>query len=772
MYDVVNLKKLLFRKEFTLITDLIQALDPSVSVHLVNGEVLFGPAAAATELLPGLPLELPTTFVPSPQCCPIAVESVVHGWVMGQRKAPAIAALLSHLATREAEKRTLAQELLTKYKEISLLFNLSERVIDSLDVEDVSLLTLDEACRLLEADRGAVFLRAEAGTIKCVATLGGVVVADTLNDLGTNSWSSLVTLGRGEIVNDVAQDQRYCSITMEDIVSLIIVPLKSKERLMGTIVLMRSHDKPFTAEDLKMFTTLACQASGIVGALLHERKLKESRQNDLVFRLSSQIRDSLELSVILETAVKEIQMVMHLDRCMFLWCEMQGEMLMPLRSTSVTAIMSPKCSSTDMHALNIVTEAKADNVPTLIGTYPAATVGGLAAVLLNQVQVRIDDVERYKEAELCIFLREQGFGAFLAMPISTRSGRIGVLGCATHGLPRLWTDDEVSLLRSVSNQLAIALDQSELYEQSRVAAAIAEDKAQQLEQALTQLQTAQMQLVQSEKMSSLGQMVAGIAHEINNPVNFIHGNLPYMGEYMRHLMELINCYQQEYPHPSSNIQSKAAQIDLDFLLSDLPKLQQSMTLGTERIQDIVLSLRNFSRLDEADCKTVDLHEGLDSTLLMLEHRLKPYSPFPGITVQKYYGNLPLVECYPGQLNQVFMNLFTNAIDALEEAALKQPQQHSTLNLSIHTEQLDEAQVLICITDNGLGIPAAIVSKLFDPFFTTKPVGKGTGLGLSISYQIITESHQGDLSYHPNPLGGSAFAITLPIVQPHKIVSPR
>ncbi|AFY47329.1 PAS domain S-box [Nostoc sp. PCC 7524] len=286
-----------------------------------------------------------------------------------------------------------------------------------------------------------------------------------------------------------------------------------------------------------------------------------------------------------------------------------------------------------------------------------------------------------------------------------------------------------------------------------------QQQAENLEDTLRELQQTQAQLIQSEKMSSLGNMVAGVAHEINNPVNFIHGNLIPASEYAQDLLHLVELYQIHFPYPPAEIQAAIINIDLDFLKEDLVKLLKSMRVGTQRIREIVLSLRNFSRLDEAEFKQVDIHEGIDSTLMILQNRLKVKPEHPEISVIKEYGNLPLVECYPGQLNQVFMNLLSNAIDALEDSFLGEQGK-----IHIRTELIKNNWVRIRISDNGVGISAAIVSKLFDPFFTTKSIGKGTGLGLSISYQIVVDRHGGKLSCHSEPGQGADFVIEIPISQ--------
>ncbi|MBH8561348.1 amino acid permease [Nostoc sp. CENA67] len=271
------------------------------------------------------------------------------------------------------------------------------------------------------------------------------------------------------------------------------------------------------------------------------------------------------------------------------------------------------------------------------------------------------------------------------------------------------------------------------------------------------------QLVQSEKMSSLGQLVAGVAHEINNPVNFIYGNLTPASEYIQDLLKLLLLYQQHYPNPVVEIQEEAEAIDIDFLLQDLPQLLTSMKVGAQRIKEIVLSLRNFSRLDEAEMKEVNIHDGIDSTLMILEHRLKEKTKYPAIAIIKEYGNIPLVECYAGQLNQVFMNILANAIDTLEEAFIT-GQNLQNLQIRIKTELRDNKQVIICIADNGTGMSETVQKQLFDPFFTTKPIGKGTGLGLSISYKIITEKHQGRLHCISCLNQGTEFLIEIPLRQ--------
>jgi len=320
-----------------------------------------------------------------------------------------------------------------------------------------------------------------------------------------------------------------------------------------------------------------------------------------------------------------------------------------------------------------------------------------------------------------------------------------------------------------------------------------------LEQALQKLQHTQTQLIQAEKMSSLGQMVAGVAHEINNPINFIYGNLGFANDYIQQLLGLIQLYQKTYTHPTPEITTEVAAIDLEFLQRDLPQMLKSMRCGAERIYQLVLLLRNFSRLDEAQLKLADIHQGIESTLLLLQHRLEATAKRPAIQLIKEYGDLPKVECYAGQMNQVFMNILTNAIDALGEGnrkwaigngqwepGAKEEEEkqrwreqgnlshfpyrgYSSLSCSltptiwICTELIGNS-IVIRIADNGLGMTEDVHRKLFDPFFTTKPVGSGTGLGLAISYQIVVERHKGRLSANSEMGKGTEFVIEIPFRQ--------
>ncbi|NET07099.1 MAG: PAS domain-containing protein [Symploca sp. SIO2B6] len=496
-----------------------------------------------------------------------------------------------------------------------------------------------------------------------------------------------------------------------------------------------------------------------------------SRRESLLLGLANQIRNSLELDTILETAVESIYSLLLTDRCQFLWCKKRDGII----------------------SWEVVKEVKNSALPSQLGKYTTEQVRPITERLLNRQIIRVDEVEKLNDTQLRQFLVEMGYTSVLSIPIDTHSGEIGVISCSQSKGVRSWDDSEVDLLRVVVAQLAIAIDQAELYTQARQSALVAQKQAQELELALNQLKTAQAKLVQSAKMSSLGQLIAGIAHAINNPVSFIHGNLTYASAYIFEIMGLLNLYQEHYPNPPAVISEQAELIDIDFISEDMPKLVSSMHVGTERIRSIVLSLRKFSRLDEAEMKRVDLHEGIDSTLLILEHRLKPKSSHREIKILKEYGDLTKVECYPGQLNQVFFNILNNAVEAFERSALEGKEitspvisirtsivgtpnsiQNSGSELKKHQlepeanrrvlPKLNSQRVVIQITDNGPGMTESVKAQIFDPFFTTKPSGQGTGFGLAISYQIITENHHGTLNCTSVPGQGSEFRIEIPIEQ--------
>jgi len=664
--------------------------------------------------------------------------------------------LLDQLAAQVAiaiQQSQLYEQAKSLFWRERVLNQVTQAIRRSLDVTTVFETAVQEIGKLLPVDRAEIFeYRPERHcwlsvaeyrrTLEDQSTLGQEI-PDRNNPLAEQ-------LKRLEIIRiedtSLLTDEMNQGFPQNSSGAWLFVPLHFNSQLLGSLALGKtSHPYIWQDAEVELISAIADQVAIAIGqSQLYHQAQYQAKREQVINHLTHAIRCSLDLETIFATATREIENLLQVDRT-------QIFQYIPERQLWV----------------NVAESCRDECLPPALGVEIPDANNPIAERLKGLEVVRITDTQGLADAAN-ITVAQQFPGAWLLVPLHRGDSVWGALGLMMDHQAYDWQDAEVELIDTIAEQLAIALQQAELYEHSRNAEAKALTHAQQLEQMVIKLQKTQAQLVQSEKMSSLGQLVAGVAHEINNPVNFIYGNLAHASEYATDLLGLIELYQQQYPQVTPEIQSEIDAIDLEFLVEDLPKLLDSMKVGAERICEIVYSLRNFSRIAEAEMKAVDIHEGINSTLMILRNRLKARGENPGIQVIKDYGDLPKVECYAGQINQVFMNLLVNAIDAIDEQNKQRSLNEIKANPStirVTTELLENQDVAICIIDNGPGMTDSVKQQLFHPFFTTKPVGTGTGLGLSISYQIVVEKHGGQLFCHSQLGQGTEFVVQIPVRQP-------
>jgi GAF domain-containing protein len=613
------------------------------------------------------------------------------------------------------------------------LANTVEKIRQSLEIEAIFKTTTQEVRRLLEVERVAIY--------RFYPDWSGEFVADSIVD----GWTPIVkpqpvTEGvfvQGKQAGKYARNEAF-------------VPISQGEKLWGLLVAYQnSQPRYWQDEEINLLAQVGVQLGVALQqaeslkqmqvqtqklAKAAERERKAAEREKALAATVEKIRQSLDIGTIFATSTEEVRRLLEVDRVTIyrFRADWSGEFVAESLAQGWTPVR--------------------EIVPVVADDYLQETQGRNFA---NGKSIVIKDIysANYSICHIALLELMQA-RAYMIVPIFQGEKLWGLLAAYQNIKPRDWQEDEVDLVMQIGTQLGVGLQQAELLEQTQ-------RQKEELTQTLKELQHTQSQLIQSEKMAGLGQLVAGIAHEINNPISFIYGNITYVTEHAENLLKLLRLYQKQYPKTTEEIKKQVAVLDLDFISDDLPKILTSMKMGADRISQLVLSLRSFSRLDETGMKPVDLHEGIDSTLLILQHRLQPETNSFAIEVVKQYGELPPLVCYGAQMNQVFMNILNNAIDALENSATSRKKIDNP-KIWIRTEVIEGNTILIWIADNGCGIPEIKRSRIFEPFFTTKQPGQGTGLGLSISYQIIVEKHGGNIKCVSEPGKGCEFWIEIPI----------